>query len=178
MNYFVKGNPDLCIGCRTCMIGCVVAHEGEKIFQMNPWEYVFNPKLDIVKTATITIPVQCKHCENPACMNVCPVGAIEMIDNTVVVLHDKCIGCKTCMIACPYGAIDMVVASDGKKQLDNSDRIVANKCDLCIGREEGPACIQVCPTAALKLVTEEDVAVSVSNKRTAAAISLSQVKGS
>ena len=33
MNYFVKGNPDLCIGCRTCMIGCVVAHEGKHILR-------------------------------------------------------------------------------------------------------------------------------------------------
>lgn len=177
MNYFVKGNPDLCIGCRTCMIGCVIAHEGEKIFQMAPGEYVFNPKLDIIKTATITVPVQCKHCENPACMNTCPVKAIEVIDNAVVVSQDKCIGCKTCMIACPYGAIDMVVASDGKKQSDNSERIVANKCDLCTGIEGGPTCIRVCPTASLKLVTEEDVETSVSEKRKAAAISLAQVKG-
>ena len=36
MNYFVKGNPDLCIGCRTCMIGCVVAHEGKHIFEVDP----------------------------------------------------------------------------------------------------------------------------------------------
>ena len=176
MNYFVKGNPDLCIGCRTCMIGCVVAHEGAKIFQMQPGEYVFNPKLDVVKTATITMPVQCKHCENPACMNACTVKAIEVINNAVVVSQDKCIGCKTCMIACPFGAIDMVLASDDSKQLDGSDRVVANKCDLCTGVEGGPACIRVCPTAALKLVTEEEVETYISNKRTAAAISLAQVK--
>ena len=176
MNYFVKGNPDLCIGCRTCMIGCVVAHEGTKIFQMKPGEYVFNPKLDVVKTATITIPVQCKHCENPACMNACPVKAIEVVDNTVIISQDKCIGCKTCMIACPYGAIDMVKASDGGKQQDGSDRIIANKCDLCNGIEGGPACVRVCPTASLKLITEKAVETSASNKRTAAAISLSQVK--
>ncbi|AFA47612.1 4Fe-4S dicluster domain-containing protein [Acetobacterium woodii] len=176
MNYFVKGNPDLCIGCRTCMISCVIAHEGEKIFQMNPGEYVFNPKLDIVKTATITVPVQCKHCENPACMNVCPVKAIKIIGCAVVVTPDKCIGCKTCMIACPYGAINMIKSSDGKKQIDNSERMVANKCDLCVGREAGPACIQVCPTASLKLVTQEDVESAISSKRIAAAVSLYQVK--
>ena len=36
MNYFVKGNPDLCIGCRTGKIGCVVAHEGKHIFEGDP----------------------------------------------------------------------------------------------------------------------------------------------
>lgn len=71
----------------------------------------------------------------------------------------------------------MIKASDGKKQTDNSDRMVANKCDLCANREAGPACIQVCPTASLKLVTQEDMESAVSNKRLAAAISLAQVKG-
>ena len=59
MNYFVKGNPDLCIGCRTCMIGCVVAHEGKHIFEVDPDSYSFNPKLHVVKTADLTVPVQC-----------------------------------------------------------------------------------------------------------------------
>ncbi len=176
MNCFVKGNPDLCLGCRTCMIGCVVAHEGTKIFYMNPDEYVFNPKLQLVRTATISVAVQCKHCENAACLNACPNGAISKVDNAVVINTDKCIGCKTCMIACPYGAIDMVKSSDGKKQLDDSDRIVANKCDLCTGVEGGPACVKVCPTACLTLVTEEVVDASIASKRTAAAVSLSQLK--
>ncbi len=176
MNCFVKGNPNLCIGCRTCMIGCVIAHEGTKIFYMEPDEYVFNPKLDVVKTATVTVPVQCKHCENPSCMNACPVGAISKIDNAVIVNCDKCIGCKTCMIACPYGAIDMITSSCGKKQSDDSERIVANKCDLCKGIEGGPACVKVCPTSCLTLVTEDEVETSTANKRIAAAISLSQIK--
>ena len=65
MNYFVKGNPDLCIGCRTCMIGCVVAHEGKRIFEVDPDSYDFNPRLHVVRTVRLSVPVQCKHCENP-----------------------------------------------------------------------------------------------------------------
>ena len=56
MHYFVKANPDLCIGCRTCMIGCVVAHEGLRIFEVDPDSYTFNPKLHMVKTAKIISP--------------------------------------------------------------------------------------------------------------------------
>jgi Fe-S-cluster-containing hydrogenase component 2 len=26
---------------------------------------------------------------------------------------------------------------------------IAVKCDLCVGREDGPACVEVCPTEAL-----------------------------
>jgi len=107
MNYFVKGNPDLCIGCRTCMIGCVVAHEGKRIFEVDPDSYDFNPRLHVVRTVRLSVPVQCKHCENPACMAVCPVGAISQKDHCVIIDQDKCMGCKSCMDACPFGAINM-----------------------------------------------------------------------
>lgn len=171
MHYFVKGNPNLCIGCRTCMIGCVVAHEGLHIFEVDPDSYTFNPKLHMVKTAKISVPVQCKHCENPACMAVCPVGAISQTEKGVFIDTSKCMGCKSCMTACPFGAIDMVPVA-GQFQADGLERIVANKCDLCNGLPGGPACVRVCPTAALTLVKEETLEASVENKRLEAAKSL------
>lgn len=171
MHYFVKGNPDLCIGCRTCMIGCVVAHEGLHIFEVDPDSYTFNPKLHMVKTAKISVPVQCKHCENPACMAVCPVSAITQTEKGVFIDTAKCMGCKSCMTACPFGAIDMVPFA-GKFQADGQEKIVANKCDLCNGLPGGPACVRVCPTAALTLVKEETLEESVENKRLEAAKSL------
>lgn len=177
MNRFVKGNSITCIGCRTCMIGCVVAHEGIKIFQMHPDEYVFSPKLDIVKTDTISIAVQCKHCENASCLNSCPVDAISRIDDAVIINTSKCIGCKTCMLACPYGAINMVKASDRALQTDNCERMVANKCDLCVNDKNGPTCVRVCPTKSLTLVTEEAMTASITNKRVNAARGLSTVNG-
>ncbi len=171
MNYFVKGNPDLCIGCRTCMIGCVVAHTGQHIFEVDPDSYTFNPKLHMVKTATISVPVQCKHCENPACMMACPAGAIRQDDHAVIIDTDKCMGCKSCMTACPFGAINMVPVA-GKVQVDGCSQIVANKCDLCTGIPGGPACVRVCPTAALTLVKEDEMAVAMENKRKEAARNL------
>lgn len=171
MHYFVKGNPDLCIGCRTCMIGCVVAHEGLHIFEVDPDSYTFNPKLHMVKTAKISVPVQCKHCENPACLAVCPTQAITQTEKGVFIDTAKCMGCKSCMTACPFGAIDMVPVA-GKFQADGLERIVANKCDLCDGLPGGPACVRVCPTAALQLVKEESLEEAVERKRLEAARSL------
>ena len=43
--------------------------------------------------------------------------------------------------------------------------MVANKCDLCVGSENGPACVRVCPTAAFRIVQEDDLQTSVKNKR-------------
>lgn len=175
MNHFVKGNPDLCIGCRTCMIGCVVAHEGKHIFEIDPDSVTFNPKLHMVKTAKITVPVQCKHCESPACMAVCPEGCISVRDNAVIIDTKNCIGCKNCMDACPFGAIDMVTVA-GQFQENGSERIVANKCDLCTGIKGGPACVRVCPTEALKLVEADEMDYAVAQRRLASAVSTTLTK--
>ena len=80
-------------------------------------------------------------------------------------------GCKSCMTACPFGAIDMVPVA-GKFQVDGLEKIVANKCDLCDGLPGGPACVRVCPTAALQLVKEESLEEAVERKRQEAAKSL------
>jgi electron transport protein HydN len=166
MNSFVQGDPMLCIGCRTCMIACVVAHEGKRIYEIDPDGYDFHPKLKVVKTWLVSVPVQCKHCENPACQAVCQSGAISRIDGSVIVDRGKCIGCKSCAEACPFGAIRMTALS-AEANPDGSPRTVANKCDLCAGVEGGPACKRVCPTGALRLVDRDSVDQILVNKRLA-----------
>ncbi len=173
MNKFVKADPMMCIGCRTCMIGCVVAHKGLHIFQVDPDSYTFNPKLHMVKTRSITAPVQCKHCENPACMAACPNNCFRIENGAVILDTDKCIGCKQCMTACPFGAIDMVV-DEFRQQKYGLQQIVANKCDLCQGNEHGPECVFVCPTQALKLVVEEDAEEILAQRRIQTAAALNQ----
>lgn len=42
-----------------------------------------------------------------------------------------------------------VVAGDTRQQIV--------KCDLCEHREEGPACVESCPTQALQLLTEREL---------------------
>jgi electron transport protein HydN len=150
------------------MIGCVVEHEGRRIFEIDPDGYDFNPKLHMVKTAKISVPVQCKHCENPACLAACPVKCIKVINDAVVIDQKTCIGCKSCMQACPFGVIDMI-AQIGTSQADGTRRVVANKCDLCVGTGNGPACVRVCPTSALTLMSEDALKESVHNRRVATA---------
>lgn len=178
MNRFVMANPDKCIGCRTCEIACVVAHTETNLFLEEPDEFDFSPRLSVVKTAQISVPVQCRHCEDAPCANVCPNGSIFSVDNTIYINQTTCIGCKTCMLACPYGAIDLVaefrdgakVAQPGLRSNDNGkwdakDRVVANKCDLCLGKENGPECVRICPTDALRVVEPVQVEQSVKEKR-------------
>ncbi|MDR3301531.1 MAG: 4Fe-4S dicluster domain-containing protein [Spirochaetaceae bacterium] len=166
LNSFVQAKPVRCIGCRTCMIACVVAHEGKRIFEIDPDSYAFNPRLFMVKTATLSAPVQCKHCENPACKQACTSNAISIKDNTVVIDSKKCIACKNCVIACPFGAVEIVETAEVNN--DGTNKRVANKCDLCVGVADSPSCIRVCPTEALSLVTEEKFGTSLVQKRHAA----------
>ena len=54
-------------------------------------------------------------------------------------------------------------------RLTEARKKVANKCDLCIGNPGGPACVRVCPTEALTLVTEEELGGAMELKRMEAA---------
>lgn len=173
MNYFVIANPDKCIGCRTCMIACVVEHSKENIFYKAPDEINFNPKLEVIKTGKVSAPIQCRHCEDAPCIKACPSNGISVVNNVVKVNEDKCIGCKTCMIACPIGAIDIIpIDKIGNDKIYCLERMVANKCDLCFSSKEGPQCEKVCPTKAFKIVKEEDIKTSIKDKRKSAVLGL------
>lgn len=79
----------------------------------------------------------CQQCSVAACMQVCPVGAIQRDEHSAALLvsQDKCLRCKMCTIACPFGA---ATYDPGK------DMIL--KCDLCGG---DPQCIKYCPSGAI-----------------------------
>jgi formate dehydrogenase iron-sulfur subunit len=85
----------------------------------------------------------CKHCSDAACLNVCPVEAIERTElGNVVVRQDKCVGTRLCNRACPYG----VIAYSEKTR-------TSHKCTLCNDRIHngmGTACAKACPTGSIR----------------------------
>ncbi|MCL4128678.1 UNVERIFIED_CONTAM: hypothetical protein GTU68_057612 [Idotea baltica] len=83
---------------------------------------------------------QCFHCDNPPCVEVCPVAATWREDDGLVVIdYDWCVGCRYCMAACPY---------DGNRMRKKG---VMEKCTFCVQRSragQNPACVDACPTGA------------------------------
>ncbi len=148
MNRFVIADMTQCIGCRTCEIAGVVAHSPDNNASTITPEQ-FHPRLSVMKSFAVSTPILCHQCEDAPCENSCPNGAIVTGSHGVQVMASHCIGCKTCMLVCPFGAMNMVEQTSHGSMV----RAQAHKCDLCHSREAGPACIEVCPTKALKLVT-------------------------
>lgn len=119
-----------CIGCRLCELACSAEKEG-----------VYNPNKARIRSERIGLPEQvivtyCHQCDNPKCIENCPVNAIARNEKGVVVINEaECIGCGNCVKDCPIGAIFM-----------KADVDIPVKCDLCGGE---PKCVDICPRGAL-----------------------------
>lgn len=78
-------------------------------------------------TFMMYLPRLCEHCLNPACVAVCPSGAIykREEDGVVLIDQDKCRGWRMCVSGCPY-----------KKIYYNWETGKSEKCILCYPRLE------------------------------------------
>jgi len=90
--------------------------------------------------------IQCNHCNEPACLTSCFVGAYTKTKEGAVIYNSKvCVGCRNCMIACPFH----VPAYSYSSATDP----VVKKCIFCydtrVKHGKPPACVEICPTQAL-----------------------------
>jgi len=151
----------LCIGCRRCEYACQKAHDMpvndiEHYDDRTIFEEMRRPDTksltvvneyasDIAVNNPVNVKVQCMHCDHPACVSACIVGAFSKEESGAVVWDSsKCIGCRYCMVACPF----QIPSFEYDKAIQ--PRIM--KCDFCHTRtKEGllPACVDICPVHAL-----------------------------
>jgi formate dehydrogenase iron-sulfur subunit len=157
-----------CIGCRGCQIACKAWNKlpAEKTtvsgseftspsyFSAITWKIVHFKEIgeyDSSQDGTgglkwRMLADNCKHCIEPACVEVCPSGAMwKRSDGPVLYDVDRCIGCGYCEEACPWGI----------PHFDENLKAI-RKCTMCFDRiDQGlePACVQTCPTGALQFMT-------------------------
>lgn len=165
LNSFIVADPEKCIGCKLCEVACSQAHSDNQAFTAGGLNSPILPRLYLVRTPEITVPVQCRHCEDAPCANCCPSSAIKRKNGAIIVERKLCVGCKTCMLACPFGAIELlpvyengepvmqpVLREEDGTSTEEMVQLFAGKCDLCTERSDGPACVEICPEKALQLV--------------------------
>ena len=165
-----------CIGCYACMLACKQEHFlPPKVF----WGRVLVGELGKYPVVQKLIyPVLCNHCEEAACVEVCPTGAsTKRKDGIVMIDYDKCVGCRYCMMACPYqqrsfhsNNKDGYFPSQGLtepevlgSQLYPFQEGTVMKCNFCmeridagiekglepgVDRDATPACVTACPAKA------------------------------
>jgi Fe-S-cluster-containing dehydrogenase component len=156
--YYAMGvQIDRCIGCGLCAEACKAENDvPREPYYFRTWVERYQVHADGEATVdspaggidgfpdkpegeeivrSFFVPKLCNHCDNPPCVQVCPVGATFKSDDGVVLVD-----ADYCIQACPYGA----------RYLDPRTS-VADKCTFCYHRiTKGllPACVEVCPTQA------------------------------
>lgn len=125
----------------------------ENIFSNQTHEY------DNKETKNKLFTVMCNHCDNPACVRVCPTKAtFKRADGIVEMDYHRCIGCRYCMAGCPYGARSFNF-QDPRPFIDEQNKTyptrtqgVVEKCNFCSERlDKGllPACVEACKKGAM-----------------------------
>ncbi|WP_394701367.1 DMSO/selenate family reductase complex B subunit [uncultured Propionivibrio sp.] len=139
-----------CTGCKTCQVACKdknnleVGRNFRRVSEYagGDWKEVHGAWQQDVFAYYVSIA--CNHCAKPACVEVCPKGALaKRADNGLVLIdQQKCIGCRDCEDACPYDA----------PQYNRAIRRMT-KCDGCIDRISAgaqPSCVDACPQRAIE----------------------------
>ncbi len=146
-----------CICCRACTRACnernslpraehpTTVWDGPvQTLTYNQWTIV-NREGTSPSGGAINVKKQCMHCLDPACVSVCPVGAMRRLPSGAVIYRqDRCVGCRYCLFACPFGI--------PKFEWDSGLAPVVGKCQFCAQQAPslGPACAAACPTGTLK----------------------------
>jgi Fe-S-cluster-containing hydrogenase component 2 len=162
-----------CTRCDDCVRACADTHGGTPRFIREG-----------LRSERWSVVTACYQCSDPVCMVSCPTGAITRAFDSleVTISDDICVGCEACAKSCPWDNITMMPnraptefiklypANKTKKVIEPIDRTLegwrdarskyinlATKCDLCVGRAQGPACVQMCPHGSAVRISFKDL---------------------
>lgn len=168
-----------CDGCRACMVACKNWND----LPAEPQDFLGSAQSHMKVSADTWNVLQfvehenskgnldylfrhsaCFHCKDAACEKVCPEDAISYTEfGSVVIDHEKCVGCGYCVQNCPFDVISLKEYKDK----NGKDYRKAHKCTMCTDRlEEGlqPACVTTCHTGAMEFGNKEEM-ISKAEKR-------------
>ena len=108
----------LCVGCQSCMFAC----------SRRSGQGGLSKSCIYVRSAAGMengfVVIVCRACPNPPCMRVCPVEAIDSVEERgVKVRLSACIGCGKCAEACIIGAVQW--------DDETNKPMICNQCGIC-----------------------------------------------
>lgn len=154
-----------CDGCQSqstapkCTLACIEGHLAPE-----PMEWIEVYETELAGGGTQFLPTPCLQCQNPPCVNVCPVAATYSTpDGVVQTDQNRCIGCRMCMAACPYDRRffnwgtapippEAFLADYAADHQTPAQTGTVMKCDFCVDMVRGgslPMCVQACPQGAI-----------------------------
>ncbi len=165
-------------GCKDCINACHQEYnvpdignpkDEVKWLWKEPFEHAFHgQEHEFMQKKLKHLPtlLLCNHCDNPACVKVCPVQATWKREDGIVMMDwHRCIGCRYCMAACPYGSRSFnwrdprPFIKNIRKDFPTRTRGVVEKCTFCearLAKGKPPACVEACKSKALTFGDLED----------------------
>ena len=165
----------LCTACRGCQVACKQWHDlpGEKTSNsgsyQNPADLSFqtyklvrfSEKVIDKKLNWLFFPDQCRHCDEPPCLDVAADSTAIFKDRAtgavIFTANTKKLDATEIIDSCPYNIPRK--AKDG----------TLAKCDMCLDRVQNgqePACVKTCPTGAMSFGDSKEM-LSLAKKRLA-----------
>ncbi|MGZ4851950.1 MAG: 4Fe-4S dicluster domain-containing protein [Halobacteriota archaeon] len=167
MTEVVTVNLNRCENCGVCEMACAERHGGKARLKVK----------DVLQSRGLifedeALPIVCKQCENPPCIEVCKAKAIVRENGVISIDEDKCIGCGRCATSCPFNAIFIeespaaltpeahelsvfhmlfdrrATSAETKRTQKRKTTRRAYKCDRCKGYDN-MACVEACYFRAL-----------------------------
>lgn len=139
-----------CTGCKTCEAACRDYHHLGKgqtyrhVYELEGGSWTQDAQgCWTTDGYTYYTSFSCQHCDNPACVQVCPTGAMAKRENGIVDVDEhRCIGCGYCQMACPY--------DNPKVDREAGHSTKCNGCAERVAQGKEPICVEACSMRALE----------------------------
>lgn len=154
----VVTDPTLCVGCLACEVNCSTWHASVGRSAVPRIRILATPEVKLQTALASYLPDRsgfspstCRQCPTPWCVPNCPTDALRVDPSTGdrYISETECIDCGKCEVDCPVewkGTLARTsMPIDGKRVVRDPVNNVYVKCDLCIGRQGGPICVERCP---------------------------------
>jgi molybdopterin-containing oxidoreductase family iron-sulfur binding subunit len=150
-----------CTGCNTCSVAC---KQENNLPDGVWWTQVVTlgvngndtPAGQYPDLYMDYLPLECQHCANAPCVEVCPTSATSRTEEGLVVQDPTlCGGCRYCMLVCPFTGVRVFAdetlhyalpfPTGGNPILHRPATV--EKCTFCahrVAEELQPACVEAC----------------------------------